>query len=74
MSIRGAMALARAIKTWAIASGRTYATPDDVRALAVPVLAHRLIVDPESDFEGVTPEQIVEGILADIEPPVYRAA
>ncbi|MDO8337377.1 MAG: MoxR family ATPase [Microcella sp.] len=74
VSMRGAMALARAIKTWAIASGRTYATPDDVRALAVPVLAHRLIVDPESDFAGVTAEQIVEGILADIEPPVYRAA
>lgn len=74
VSMRGAMALARAIKTWAISSGRTFATPDDVRALAVPVLAHRLIVDPESDFAGVTAEQIVEGILADIEPPVYRAA
>jgi len=74
VSMRGAMALARAIKTWAIASGRTYATPDDVRELAVPVLAHRLIVDPESAFAGVRAEQIVEGLLVDIEPPAYRAA
>src|SRR6185312_12489561 len=38
VSMRGAMALARAVKTWAIAQGRSYATPDDVRDLAVPVL------------------------------------
>jgi MoxR-like ATPase len=74
VSMRGAMALARAIKTWAIASGRTYATPDDVRDLAVPVLAHRLIIDPESEFAGVKAEDIISRILVDIEPPAYRAA
>jgi len=56
--MRGALALARAAKTWALASGRNYVIPDDVRDLAVPVLAHRVIVDPESDFAGVTAEQI----------------
>ena len=66
VSMRGAMALARAIKTWAISPGRTYVTPDDVRDLAVPVLAHRVIVDPESDFAGVTAEDIVERVLVDI--------
>jgi MoxR-like ATPase len=74
VSMRGAMALARAVKTWAIASGRTYATPDDVRELALPVLAHRIIVDPESDFAGVTSHDIVGRILIGIEPPAYRAA
>jgi MoxR-like ATPase len=74
VSMRGALALARAVKTWAIASGRTYVTPDDVRDLAVPVLAHRIIVDPESDFAGVKAEEIVDGILVDIAPPAYRAA
>lgn len=74
VSMRGALALARATKTWAIAKGRTYATPDDVRELAVPVLAHRLVVDPESDFAGVTAESIIERVLLDIEPPAYRAA
>jgi len=74
VSMRGAMALARAIKTWALAQGRTYATPDDVRDLAVAVLAHRVILDPESEFAGVLAEDIVGRILLDIEPPAYRAA
>ena len=74
VSMRGAMALSRAIKTWAIAAGRTYATPDDVRDLAVPVLAHRIIVDPESDFAGITAEDIVNRIMVSIAPPTYRAA
>jgi MoxR-like ATPase len=74
VSIRGALSLARALKTWAIASGRTFVTPDDVRELAVPVLAHRIIVDPESDFAGVTGADIVTRALVDIEPPAYRAA
>ena len=74
VSMRGAMALARAVKTWAIGQGRTFVTPDDVRDLAVPVLSHRLIVDPESGFAGVKAEDIITRILVDIEPPAYRAA
>ncbi|WP_166873840.1 MoxR family ATPase [Salinibacterium sp. ZJ450] len=74
VSMRGALALARAVKTWAISQARIYVTPDDVRDLAVPVLAHRMIVDPESEFAGVKAEDIVSGILVDLEPPVYRAA
>ena len=74
VSMRGAMALSRAVKTWAISSGRTYVTPDDVRDLAVPVLAHRIIVDPESEFAGVMAEDIVSRILVSIAPPTYRAA
>lgn len=74
VSMRGALALARIVKTWAIASGRTYVTPDDVRDLVVPVFAHRLIVDPESEFAGVKAEDLVSRILLDIDPPSYRAA
>ena len=73
VSMRGALALARAAKTWALASGRNYVIPDDVRDLAVPVLAHRVIVDPESDFSGVTAEQIVNRILVEVAPPAYAA-
>ncbi len=73
-SMRGAMALARAAKTWALASGRTYVTPDDVRDLAVPVLSHRLIIDPESAFAGVKAEDIISRILVTVTPPTYRAA
>ncbi|NYF11329.1 MoxR-like ATPase [Leifsonia sp. AK011] len=74
VSMRGAMALARAIKTWAITMGRTYATPDDVRELAPYVLGHRLLLDPESEFAGVKANDVIQRILVDIEPPAYRAA
>lgn len=74
VSMRGALALARACKAWALSQGRTFVTPDDVRDLAVPVLAHRVIVDPEAEFAGVKAEDIVSRILIDIAPPAYRAA
>ncbi len=74
VSMRGALALARAIRTWAIAAGRPFVVPDDVVDLAVPVLAHRVIVDPEAEFAGVTGEQIVERALGAVPPPVSRAA
>ena len=74
VSMRGALALARASKTWAITAGRTYVTPDDVRDLAVTVLSHRMIIDPESEFAGVKAEDLVSRILIDITPPTYRAA
>ncbi len=73
-SVRGALSLIRASKAWAIMAGRTYVTPDDIRELAVPVLAHRLIIDPEADFAGVTAEAIIASILLDVAPPAYRAA
>jgi len=74
VSMRGAMALARAVKTWAVSQGRTYATPDDVRELAPHVLAHRLVLDPESEFAGVKAADVIARILVDIAPPAYRAA
>ena len=72
VSMRGALALARAVRTWAISQGRTFVTPDDVRELAVPVLAHRLIVDAESEFQGTSANDIIERILIDVAPPQYR--
>ncbi|MCX7522082.1 MoxR family ATPase [Microbacterium sp. STN6] len=74
VSIRGGLALARAVKTWAIAAGRTFVTPEDVRDLAEPVLAHRIIVEPEAEFAGVRGADIVARAIATIEPPAYRAA
>lgn len=74
VSMRGALALARAVRTWAVAAGRTFVLPDDVTDLAVPVLAHRIIVDPEADFAGTTAEQIVERAVASVAPPATRAA
>lgn len=73
VSTRGALALARAAKTWAISQGRGFVIPDDVRDLAVPVLAHRIIVDPEVEFNGTSGEDIIGRILLDVAPPQYRA-
>lgn len=72
VSIRGALALTRATRTAAAAQGRTYATPDDVKRLAVPVLAHRLILHPEAEFDGVTAEAVIGQVLLDVTPPTRR--
>lgn len=68
-SVRGAMGLARASKTWAVAHGRNYVTPDDVKALAAVVLEHRLILEAEAEFDGLTASQVIAQILLDVPPP-----
>ena len=74
VSIRGALALSKATRTRAASQGRTYATPDDVKALAVPVLSHRLILHPEAEFDGVTQETVVGQVLLDVAPPARHEA
>jgi MoxR-like ATPase len=74
VSIRGALALTRATRTRAASLGRTYATPDDVKALAVAVLSHRLILHPEAEFDGVMPEAVIGQVLLDVAPPAQREA
>lgn len=74
VSIRGALALTRAARTRAASQGRVYATPDDVKTRAVPVLSHRLILHPEAEFDGVTPETVVGQVLLDVVPPARREA
>ncbi|MDF2991292.1 MAG: MoxR-like ATPase [Microbacterium sp.] len=72
VSIRGALALTRATRTRAAARGRTFATPDDVKALAVAVLSHRLILHPEAEFDGITAEAVIGQVLLDVAPPTQR--
>ncbi|GAA1861348.1 AAA family ATPase [Microbacterium koreense] len=72
VSIRGALALTRAARARAASQGRTYVTPDDVKALVVPVLSHRLILQAEAEFDGVTQEAVVGQVLLDIAPPTRR--
>ncbi|MCY7413571.1 MAG: MoxR family ATPase [Salinibacterium sp.] len=73
-SVRGALALVRTAKTLAAGSGRHYVIPDDIKALAEPVLAHRLMLDPEAEFEGVTTSSVVAQILLETPPPSDRLA
>jgi MoxR-like ATPase len=72
VSMRGAMALARTSRTWALAHGRSYVTPDDVKTLADSVLAHRLILDPEAEFDGVTATAVIGQVLLDTLPPSHK--
>jgi MoxR-like ATPase len=69
VSVRGALALIRAAKTHAAGRGRHYVVPDDVKALAEPVLAHRLILDAEAEFDGVTTSNLVAQVLIETPPP-----
>ncbi len=73
-SVRGALALIRTSKVLAAANGRHYVIPDDVKALAEPVLAHRLVLDPEAEFDGVTASSIVSQLLIETPPPSDRQA
>jgi MoxR-like ATPase len=73
-SVRGALALLRTSKTLAAASGRHYVIPDDVKSLAEPVLAHRLVLDAEAEFDGVTASSVISQILLETPPPSDRQA
>ncbi|PAU69349.1 ATPase AAA [Bifidobacterium italicum] len=68
-SMRGALALTRCARVWAAADGRGYVIPDDVKALAVPVLAHRILLTSDAVFAANTPEDVLARILGEIPAP-----
>ena len=68
-SPRGSLGLLRASQSLAAAESRTFATADDVKRLAVPVLAHRLLVSPEAQLRGVTAERIVADLMGSVTVP-----
>ncbi len=69
VSPRGAAMLLHAARAWAWLAGRTYVTPDEVKAVVKPVLRHRVRLRPEVELEGVTPDSILEGVLANVPVP-----
>jgi MoxR-like ATPase len=69
-SPRAGIALLRVAKARALADGREYLSPDDIKAIAVPVLAHRLIVAPEARSSGLTGAEIVQEALEKTPVPV----
>ncbi len=66
-SPRAGLALLRASKARAILSGRDFATPEDVRALAIPVLGHRLRLSYEAENRNITPDSIVQRLIQDLD-------
>jgi MoxR-like ATPase len=72
MSPRATLALQRAVRARAAMAGRTYATPDDVKALAGPVLAHRLLLEPAARVAQVRETDVVEDLLRSVPQPEPR--
>jgi MoxR-like ATPase len=62
-SPRGSLALFRMAKATALLAGRDHVLPDDVQQVAVPVLAHRLILQTKARYAGVDPATIVEQVM-----------
>jgi MoxR-like ATPase len=68
-SPRAAVSLMAVSKAHAAMDGRDYVIPDDVKATVRPVLRHRIMLRPEADLEGVTPDQVLEDVLRAVEVP-----
>ena len=66
---RGSLALIRCARGRALLEGRDFIIPDDIKALAVPVLIHRISLSAESDLEGLNEVRAVEALVAKVEAP-----
>ncbi len=69
MSPRATLSLQRVARARALAGGRAYVVPDDVKALAEPVLAHRLLVTPEAQLQGISSADALAELLAHVPVP-----
>ncbi|WP_151775221.1 AAA family ATPase [Streptomyces abyssomicinicus] len=69
VSPRGATALLATARAWAWLTGRDYVIPDDVKALALPTLRHRIKLRPEAEMEGVTADSVITAVLAQVPVP-----
>jgi len=71
-SPRASIMLLRAARALAASGGRDYVIPDDVRALAQPVLAHRLLPSAEAAMSGRKTTSILEAVLSEVPVPEGR--
>jgi MoxR-like ATPase len=68
-SPRAAVNLLNFSKSMAAMDGRDYLIPDDIKQAALPVFRHRVVVKPEADLEGVTPDQVIQDVVRAVELP-----
>ena len=66
---RASLALSRLAQALALVEGNDYVKPDQIRDLAIPVLAHRLVLDPQARFSGLSTQAVVADILKSVAPP-----
>jgi len=72
-SPRAALAVQRTARAWAAAQGRDFTAPDDVKAIAGPVLEHRLLLSPEAELDGLTAQEVLDDVLNKVAVPSARA-
>ena len=68
-SPRASLALTVVARVVAASEGRDFVTPDDVKAFGPPVLRHRLLLHPDAELEGITPDACIESILREVPVP-----
>lgn len=68
-SPRASLAIVNAAKAMAAIKGRDFVTPDDIISVAKPVLRHRIMLTPDKEMEGVTPDEVIGQIIQKIEVP-----
>ena len=68
-SPRASIAIMNASKAFAAINGRDFVIPEDIRKSLAPVLGHRIILSPEREMEGLTPEQVIEMVAQTIDIP-----
>jgi len=68
-SPRASLAILKASKANAAIKGRDFVKPEDVLEMAAPVMRHRIILTPEKEMEGITPDELVQNIITSIEVP-----
>jgi MoxR-like ATPase len=69
VSPRGTTMLLHAAKAWAFLSGKSFVTPDEVKAVALPTLRHRVQLRPEVELEGASVDGVLQGLLAAVPVP-----
>lgn len=68
-SPRASVAILNGAKSYAAMSGRDFVTPEDIKAVANPVLKHRIALTPEKEMEGITNQEVISQILDSVEIP-----
>jgi MoxR-like ATPase len=66
---RGALALVRGARAAALMDGRNFVTPDDIKAIALPALRHRVALAPDALLEGRTPNDLLTGVVESVAAP-----
>ena len=69
---RGSIALLRAARAYAFIDGRDFVVPDDIKAIALSALRHRVILSPEMEIESITEDELLNEILNKVEDPAHE--